>query len=100
MTISGRMVEEGTMNKAFFEMIKNEHDPVYARVVEQINRISSIDKVEAFHLCLAHSRCLAQLLASTSDTDEEFVKSLRSMFPLLLNEGLARRRESAMGMKT
>jgi hypothetical protein len=74
--------------KGTLEDFANQHTATFLRVSAQLNRIKSVDPMEAFDTCMAYTRCFAQIIAQTCDSDEEFVASMTELNRILQLEGL------------
>ena len=70
------------------EQFTTEHSATFDRVSRQLNLIRSVDPLEAFDLCMAYTRCFAQIVAQTCDSDEEFIARMIELGRILQLEGL------------
>ena len=74
---------------------KQDFDATYSRVIRQMNNLGEVNPIEAFELCMAHTRCFGQVIAQMSQSDEEFATKLGELFALLHSEGIAVRQHIA-----
>lgn len=64
-----------------------QYEDVFIRVLNQVNNIREIDRNEAFFTCLAHTRCLGQILGQITENDEMFRLKLSELFQIMYHEG-------------
>ena len=78
------------------EAMHKANEDTFNRVRNQVNNLGSVDKTEAFVICLAYTRCLAQIMAQLSENDGDFISKLDELQGLMLNEGTMVRRTLGM----
>ena len=71
---------------------QRENEDTFERVRNYINNLGGVNRTEAFVTCLAHTRCLAQIMAQLSDSDGEYITKLDELQALMLIEGTTVRR--------